>query len=117
MASVDSVQSYQDDTLKASEAACAFSSFSRELVGDYVTISSDGLSAEIDDPTGVGEYGVVFSNAPLQMFDGEAYFEVRVDKASTEYQDGLTLGVTRFPPRDVLRGPPGYADDCLILGA
>lgn len=85
--------------------------FSPELLGPSLILSSDHLSVRLDDPTGLAGHGVVFGDAPLEEFQGEQYFEVRVDDVTLDQKDGLVIGVMLAKPTTVLQDPPDFADE------
>mmetsp|Transcript_7398 Transcript_7398/g.16720 ORF Transcript_7398/g.16720 Transcript_7398/m.16720 type:complete len:485 (+) Transcript_7398:122-1576(+) len=84
--------------------------FHRALSGGYITLSSDGLVATHQDPTGQELKGVAFLSGPAPLFEEGAYFEVTVEEVCEGNPDGLTIGVTVQKPS--LDDPePATADD------
>eukprot|EP00439_Symbiodinium_sp_Y106_P030723 s2626_g3.t1 len=76
-------------------------SFAASLASSFVRISEDGLTAEHMDPNGPALQGVVFGSTRIPTFSAGAYFEVLVQKANLDEEDGLTLGVTTALPQEI----------------
>lgn len=75
-------------------------------LGDYVYVSSDGLSARHSDDSGEVMHGVVIGAQPLTPGPAGLYFEVELEEVrSEEMPDGLSLGVTATPPEAVQEIP------------
>lgn len=109
-----------DLSTKCSDSkAVVLDAFDASFASPSITLSPDGCFARLSDPSDARSHGVVCGNAPLQVFFGEAFFEVRVEAnavaaAAAKAVDGLTVGVSLRPPAEFFwtgASAPGFADE------
>eukprot|EP00928_Gymnodinium_smaydae_P071177 TRINITY_DN54838_c0_g1_i1.p1 TRINITY_DN54838_c0_g1~~TRINITY_DN54838_c0_g1_i1.p1 ORF type:complete len:437 (-),score=73.37 TRINITY_DN54838_c0_g1_i1:263-1573(-) len=94
----------------AGAGAVVLDAFDVNFSRKHIEPSSNDCHIKLVDPTSPI---VVFGNGPLQVVEGEAYFEVRVESTNEEDKalDGLTVGVMLGSPSDVIKHPPDFADE------